>query len=207
MAQQTSLKQRKAVFSLGVCGVVFVLMGILLLSQGVSGPYVQEEPTLETTAIVSDTELKTKYYPTVGAMQVTEFYVYLYFSSSRIDAKLVDLLSQQKQGIRIHSREALDHFYVGKHVSVVYQTLESGHTYGGNVAIISVDGYQPSEGVGDLTTPRFEKEENIAVIAIGGFCLALGLSFLVMVLHPRIRAKVWTFLSEVFKPHSARPYS
>ena len=121
MAKWTSPKQRIAVFILGVCGVVFVLMGILLLSQGVSGTDVQEEPTLETTAIVSDTEFKTKYYFADGAMyEVTEFYVYLDFSSSRIDAKLVDLLSQQKQGIRLHSREALDHFYVGKRVSVVY---------------------------------------------------------------------------------------
>ena len=194
-------KQRITVFILGICSVIFALMGILLLSQGVSGPEIQEESTLETTAIVSDTELKTKYYFMDGAMyKTTEFYVYLDFSSSRIDAKLVDLLSQQKQGIRLHSREALDHFYVGKHVSVVYHTLESGHTYGGNVAINSVDGYQPSEGVGDLTTPRFEEGENIAVIAIGGFCLALGLAFLVMVLYPRIRAKVWTFLSEVLTP-------
>ena len=193
MAKQTSLKQRKAVLILGVCGVIFVLMGIPLLSQGVSGPEVQEGPTLVTTAIVSDTEAKTVYHIGLygAGSKATEFYVYLDFSSSGMDGKLFDLLSQQEQGIKLRSQEEFGHFYVGKQVSVVYYTLESGHTYGGNVAIKSVDGYQPSEGIGDLTTPRFEKGENIAVIAIGGFCLALGLVFLVMVLHPRIRVKVW----------------
>ena len=80
-------------------------------------------------------------------------------------------------------------FLLGKHVSVVYHTLEAGYTRG-SVAIESVDGHEPQEGIGDLTTPRYEKGENIAVIAIGGFLVALVLVALVLVLHPRIRAKV-----------------
>lgn len=190
VTKPTRLKEMIAVFILlGVCGVVFVLMGILSLSQGVSGLGVQEGPTFETTAVVSDREIERRRTEKGAPYEV--YYVYLDFSRSRMDAELVDLLSQQQQGIRVRSREVFDHFYVGKHVRVVYHALEAGYTHGGSVAIVTVDGYEPREGIGNLTTPGFEKGENIAVIAIGGFCLALGLVFLVMVLHPRIRAKVW----------------
>ncbi len=178
---------------LGVCGVVFFLMGILLLSQGVSRTGVQEEPTLQTTAVVSDREIERRRTEKGAPYEV--YYVSLDFSRSRMDAELVDLLHQQRQDIRVRSREVFDRFYVGKRVSIVYHTLEGGHTFGGSVAIESVDGHEPREGIGNLTTPGFEKGETIAVIAIGGFCLALGLVFLVMVLHPRIRAKAWPALS------------
>ena len=95
----------------------------------------------------------------------------------------------------MRSLEVSDNFYMGKHVSVIYHSLEAGYTHGGSVAVVTVDGYEPREGIGNLTTPGSEKGENIAAIAIGGFCLALGLVFLVMVLHPRIRAKTWPALS------------
>lgn len=178
---------------LGVCGVVFFLMGILLLSQGVSKTGVQEEPTLQTTAVVIDREIERRRTEKGAPYEV--YYVSLDFSRSRMDAELVDLLSQQRQGISLRSREVFDRFYVGKSVSIVYHTREAGYSYGRSVSIESVDGYHPKLGVGDLTTSEFEKEENIGGIAIGGFCLALGLVFLVMVLHPRIRAKVWPALS------------
>ena len=186
------LKVMIAVFVLGVCGVVFVLMGILLLSQGVSGLGVQEGPTLQTTAVVSDREIERRRTEKGAPYEV--YYVYLDFSHSRMDAELVDLLHQQRQGIRVRSREVFDHFHVGKRVSIVYHTLEAGYTRG-SVAIVTVDGHEPREGIGNLTTPGYEKGENIAVVVIGGFCLALGLAFLVMVLHPRIRAKAWPALS------------
>lgn len=199
VTKPTRLTAMIAVFVLGVCGMIFVLMGIILLPQGVSRQEVQEGPTFETTAVVSDRETQRFWDPGSGQYSpghwYTEFYVYLDFSSSRMDAELVDLLHQQRQGIRVRSREVFDRFYVGKRVSVVYHTLEAGYTYGGSVAIESADGYEPLEGIGNLTTPGFEKGENIAVIAIGGFCLALGVVFLVMVLHPRIRAKAWPALS------------
>lgn len=193
VTKPTRLKEMIAVFILGVCGVVFVLAGILLLSQGVSGLGVQEGPTLQTTAVVSDREIERRRTEKGAPYEV--YYVYLDFSRSRMDAELVDLLHQQRQGIRVRSREVFDRFYVGKHVSVIYHTLEGGHTFGGSVTIESVDGYESPEGIGNLTTPGYEKGENIAVIAIGGFLLALGLVFLVMVLHPRIRTKVWPALS------------
>lgn len=171
--------------------LVFVPVGIVLLSQGISGMGVQEGPTFETTAVVSDMETKRRHG---DRYSYTVYYVYLDFSNSQMDPEIVDLLVQHQQGIMVRSRDVFNCFYVRKHVSVVYHILGAGYTRG-SVAIESVDGHEPQEGIGDLTTPGYEKGENIAVIAIGGFLLALGLVFLVLVLHPRIRGKVWPALS------------
>ena len=87
--------------------VVFLVpVSIILLSQGISGMRVQEGPTFETTAVVSDreTERRSDSY----GKSYTVYDVYLDFSNSQMDPEIVDLLVQHQQGIRVRSREVFD---------------------------------------------------------------------------------------------------
>ncbi len=173
---------RIALFFVGV--TLFTLIGIVMVPLGVISLLGQKNvgPTLQTTAVVSDMKTKEIYHSGGlygGGYSETVYHIYLDFSDSQIDPELTELLSQQQQGLDC-SREQFDHFYVGKQVTIVYHIIEAGVTIHFHIAIESIDGYHPKAGIGDLTTPRHEREESIAVTAIGGAMLGLAVFLFVL---------------------------
>ena len=179
----TSERKRKKgkataiVFTIIVAGLtpLLIYMGVTLETEENVGP------TLETSAVVADTKVS-------GYPYYTDYYVDLDFSTSRMDAELVDLLTQQSQCIKLGSSEEFGRFYRGKEVIIVYYVVDVG---GGRikVAIESVDGYRPRQGLDDLTTPGYQKSQDIAKMELGGIALAICAVILFFMVRQRQKAK------------------
>lgn len=144
--------------------IVFAIAGIVTLWFGVSrqGPK-QVGPTLQTTAVISDTDIEMK-----GT--TANYWIYLDFSDSPMDPQLTWAPSERQQGIELRE-EDFNKFYVGQYVTIVYFAVESIE---GEVCIESIDGCEAWLGSGDLTTPHQERSWNIVIIFVGSLVLVMS---------------------------------
>ena len=175
-----SEKRRKILIVVFAALVAGITAGVIY--SGVTLEECEERisPTLQTSAVVTDKEEHRYQY-------TSSYLVYLDFSTSRMDAELVDLLTQRRQCIECSSEE-FNHFYGGQKVMVVYHVVETELGLI-KVAIESVDGYQPERGLDDLITPGQEKSECITPIVGGGVGIAICAGILFWLIRQRRKAK------------------
>lgn len=150
-----SEKRRKILIVVFAALVAGITAGVIY--SGVTLEECEERisPTLQTSAVVTDKkESRYKNY--------SRYFIYLDFSTSRMDAELVDLLTERRQCIEWRSSEEFNRFYRGQKVMVVYHVVETGLGRI-KVAIESVDGYQPELGWDDLITPG-QKNQNALLL-------------------------------------------
>lgn len=145
--------------------IVFAIAGIVTLWFGLSPK--QVGPTLQTTAVISDTDIEIERKETGTTVH---HWIYLDFSDSSMIPQLTSELSERQQGIELRE-EDFNKFYVGQYVTIVYFTVESIE---GKVCIESIDGYEAWLGSGDLTTPHHERSWNYVIILVGSLLLVMS---------------------------------
>ncbi len=157
---KVATKDSKTVRWLGAfIAVMGIALFVVLLTLG-RGEY---GASTNTTAVVSSREAETG-----GDPPSTSYWVYLRFSS---EAEYELFGRQGNPGIEVGGG-LFDNLREGKQVNIVYRTFKG--RFFKKMAIESVDGYEPIQGKGGLTTPGDERAGIIVMTIVFSLFILLG---------------------------------